>query len=52
MDEEADYSRELFITYSKSRLLDYIENQSDQVLRLQTRFRGSFTLFRYQDKRL
>jgi len=40
MDEELVYSRELFISFSKSRLLDYIENQADQVVRLQTRFRG------------
>ena len=41
MDEDIVYSREVFIAYSKSRLLDYIENQADQVVRLQTRFRGS-----------
>ena len=40
MDEDIVYSREVFIAYSKSRLLDYIENQADQVVRLQTRFRG------------
>ena len=42
MDEDLVYSREVFIAYSKSRLLDYIENQADQVVRLQTRFRGWF----------
>ena len=41
MDEDTPYSRELFVTFSKSRLLDYIEGQAEQAGRLQTRFRGS-----------
>ena len=40
MDEDTPYTRELFITFSKSRLLDYIEGQAEQAGRLQTRFRG------------
>jgi len=40
MEEDTPYTRELFITFSKSRLLDYIEGQAEQAGRLQTRFRG------------
>ena len=36
----ASFSREEFGLRSKSELLDYIEQQSEQISRLETRFRG------------
>ena len=36
----ASFSREDFAVRSKSELLDYIEQQSEQISRLETRFRG------------
>ena len=36
----SSFNREDFAVRSKSELLDYIEQQSDQISRLETRFRG------------
>ena len=36
----SSFCREDFAVRSKSELLDYIEQQSDQISRLETRFRG------------
>lgn len=36
-----EYSRDVFSKYSKEKLLNYIEQQNDQVGRLETRFRGN-----------
>ncbi len=35
-----EYSRDVFIKYSNEQLLTYIEQQNDQMGRLETRFRG------------
>ena len=38
----AKYEREEFYRLSKAQLLDYIEQQIDQLNRFETRFRGEF----------
>lgn len=36
----AQYNRDHFSTYPKKQLLDYVEQQNEQLARFETRFRG------------